>query len=235
MLRPTRRRQGGLESTRAPKFKLATPSSITPCDDGTAPVLGFLSGYQYARISEDLLIDSFTQSSVGSAVQSIAVTDRFDANNEFHAGHFGLRGDYRCGRLGVEVLARFAFGNMRQTVNIAGSTITTDANGGTSVRDSGLLAQASTNAGLHVQDAFSFMDETGIKLVFYPVERLKLSLGYTLMYWSSVVRPGDEIDTEVDGRLLTAIPPTDAVHPEFVFNPTAYIVQGLNFGAEFRF
>ena len=93
---------------------------------------GFQSGYQYARISEDLLIDSFTQSSVGNAVQSIAVTDLFDANNEFHGGHFGLRGDYRCGRFGVEMLARFAFGNMRQTMTIAGSTTSTDANGGTS-------------------------------------------------------------------------------------------------------
>jgi hypothetical protein len=196
---------------------------------------GFLAGYQYAHIDEDLLIDSFTQSSVGTAVQSIAVTDLFDANNEFHGGLFGFRGDYRYGRFGVELLARIAFGNMRQTINIAGSTTATDVNGGTSVRNSGLLAQASTNGGLHAQDEFSFMDEAGIRLAFYPVERLKLSVGYSLMHWSSVVRPGGEIDTLVDGRLLTASPPADATHPALVFDPTDYIVQGLNFGAEFRF
>ena len=196
---------------------------------------GFQSGYQFARISEDLLIDSFTQSSVGAAVQSIAVTDLFDANNEFHGGHFGFRGDYRCGRFGVEMQARLAFGNMRQTMTVAGSTISTDANGGTSERDSGLLAQASTNGGLHEQDDFSFMNEAGIKLAFYPVEQLKLSIGYSLMYWSSVVRPGGSINTSVDGRLLTASPPADATQPAFSFNPTDYVVQGLNFGAEFRF
>lgn len=196
---------------------------------------GFQAGYQYARIGEDVLIDSFTQSSVGERVQSIAVTDLFDANNEFHGGHFALRGDYRCGRFGLELLARFAFGNMRQTMNIAGSTTSKDVNGGTSVRDSGLLAQASTNGGLHEEDDFSFMDEAGVKLAFYPVERLKLSIGYSLMYWSSVVRPTGSIDTFVDGRLLTADPPTDAWRPAFAFHPTDYIVQGLNFGAEFRF
>lgn len=196
---------------------------------------GFQAGYQCARITEDLLIDSFTQSGVGNAVQSIAVTDWFDADNEFHGGHFALRGNYRCNRFGVEMLARFAFGNMRQTVTIAGSTISTDATGATSERDSGLLAQASTNGGRHVDDDFSFMNEAGIKLAFYPVEQLKLSIGYSLLYWSSVVRPGDHIDTSVDGRLLTALPPADATRPGFAFNPSDYIVQGLNFGAEFRF
>ncbi len=194
---------------------------------------GFQAGYQFARISEDLSLDSFTQ--IGGDIQSIAVMDLFDANNEFHGGHFALRGDYRCGRFGIEMLASFAFGNMRQTMAIAGSTTSTDANGGTSVRDSGLLAQASTNGGLHVQDDFCFMDEAGINLAFYPVERLKLSVGYSVMYWSSVVRPGNHIDTSVDGRLLTAMPAADATRPAFAFDPTDYIVQGLNFGAEFRF
>ncbi|NLF67684.1 MAG: BBP7 family outer membrane beta-barrel protein [Candidatus Anammoximicrobium sp.] len=193
---------------------------------------GFQAGYQFARINEDLVIDSFTRRDLGNnKFESYAVTDLFDANNEFHGGHFGLRGDYRCGRFGVEMLARFAFGNMRQTVNVAGATITTDVDGGTDERDYGLLAQASTNGGLHLQNDFSFMNEAGIKLAFYPVEHLKLSVGYSLLHWSSVVRPGGHLDTSVDG-----VPsPADATRPAFAFNPSDYIVQGLNFGAEFRF
>jgi hypothetical protein len=201
---------------------------------------GFLAGYQFARIDEDLVIESLTQfpqSGGGLFPQSISVTDVFDAQNEFQGGHFGLRGDYRCGQFGVELLGKFGFGNMRQSVLISGSTTSTDASGAISTRNSGLLAQASTNAGLHEQDKFSFMNEAGVKLAFYPVERLKLSVGYSLMYWSSVVRPGFEIDTAVDGRLLTTLPPTGATptHPAFWFDPTDYLVHGLNFGAEFRF
>ncbi len=197
---------------------------------------GLLAGYQYAEIDEDLFIESLTRSGgVTAAAQSIAVTDLFDAQNEFHGGMFGLRGDYRCGRVGVELLGRFGFGNMRQSILIAGSTTTTDASGQVSTRASGLLAQALTNGGLHEQDKFSYMNEAGVKLAFYPVERLKLSLGYSLMYWSSVLRPGQEIDTFVDGRLLTAVPPANATRPAFEFNPTDYLVHGLSFGAELQF
>lgn len=196
---------------------------------------GLVAGYQFARIDEDLFIESFTQSGVAPATQSIAVSDLFDAQNEFHGGLFGLRGDYRCGQFGVELLGRFGFGNMRQSILISGSTTSTDASGAISTRASGLLAQATTNGGLHEQDKFSFMNEAGVKLAFYPVERLKLSVGYSLMYWSSVVRPGLEIDTSIDGRLLTALPPANATRPAFAFDPTDYLVHGLNFGAELRF
>ena len=197
---------------------------------------GLLAGYQYAQIDEDLFIESVTQTGgTTAAVQSIAVSDLFDAQNEFHGGMFGLRGDYRCGQFGVELLGRFGFGNMRQSILIAGSTTSTDASGATSTRASGLLAQAATNGGLHEQDKFSFMNEAGVKLAFYPVQRLKLSVGYSLMYWSSVVRPGFEIDTAIDGRLLTALPPADATRPAFAFDPTDSLVHGLNFGAELQF
>ncbi len=197
---------------------------------------GLLAGYQYAQIDEDLFIESFTQSGgTTAAAPSIAVSDLFDARNEFHGGMFGLRGDYRCGQFGLELLGRFGFGNMRQSIQIAGSTTSTDASGATSTRASGLLAQAATNGGLHEQDKFSFMNEAGVKLAFYPVQRLKLSVGYSLMYWSSVVRPGFEIDTAIDGRLLTALPPADATRPAFAFDPTDYLVHGLNFGAELQF
>jgi len=198
--------------------------------------LGLLAGYQYASIDEDLLIESFTRTStLVAASESIAVSDLFAAQNEFHGGMFGLRGDYRFGQFGIELMGRFGFGNMRQSVRIAGSTTSVDASGQVSTRDSGLLAQSLTNAGLHEQDKFSYMNEAGLKLAFYPVEHLKLSIGYSLMYWSSVVRPGFEIDTSIDGRLLTTLPPTDATRPAFAFNPTDYLVHGLNLGAELQF
>lgn len=196
---------------------------------------GFLAGYQFAQIDEDLLIESFTQSGVTGGQQSIAVSDLFDAQNEFHGGLFGLRGDYRCGQFGIELLGRFGFGNMRQSILISGSTTSTDASGVISTRASGLLAQLATNSGLYEQDKFSFMNEAGVKLAFYPVEQLKLSVGYSMMYWSSVVRPGLEIDTSIDGRLLTAFPPSNATQPSFTFDPTDYLVQGLTFSAELRF
>ena len=193
-----------------------------------------LAGYQFGRINEDLIIDSFTQTvPVPPGLPSIAVTDFFRTTNEYHGGHFGLQGEYRFGCWSLELLAKFAFGTMRETVFIRGSTVV-DVGGPPDVRTRGLLAQP-TNGGQHVQDEFAFMEDIGIKLAYYPVERLKLSVGYSLMYWSSVVRPGEHIDLNVDGRWLTGAPPADATSPAFSFDTTGFYVHGLNLGVEYRF
>ena len=196
--------------------------------------LDLLCGYQFARVDEDLTISSLTQTQPAS-LPSIAVSDIFQTRNEFHGGHFGLQGEYRYGCWGLELLAKFAFGNMRERVFISGSTVTTDLQNNEDHRTSGMLAQATTNGGGHVQDDFAFMEDIGIKLAYYPLDRLKLSIGYSLMYWSSVVRPGDHIDLDVDARLLTANPPQDAIRPAFTFNSTGFHAHGLNLGVEYRF
>ena len=204
-------------------------------DGGTR--VDLLAGYQFGRINEDLIIDSFTQTvPVPPGLPSIAVTDFFRTTNEYHGGHFGLLGEYRFGRWSLELLAKFAFGTMRETVFIRGSTVVVDAAGGVDARAGGLLAHP-TNGGQHVQDEFAFMEDIGIKLAYYPVERLKLSLGYSLMYWSSVVRPGEHIDLDVDGRLLDGNPANDAAatSPVFSFDATGFYVHGVNLGAEYRF
>jgi len=205
--------------------------------DGSTRV-DLLAGYQFSRINEDLIIDSFTQTvPVPPGLPSIAVTDFFRTTNEYHGGHFGLQGEYRFGCWSLGLLAKFAFGTMRETVFIRGSTVVVDAVGGTDTRGGGLLAQP-TNGGQHVQDEFAFMEDIGIKLAYYPAERLKLSIGYSLMYWSSIVRPGEHIDLNVDGRLppgpgIVLDPP--AVSPAFSFDTTGFYVHGLNLGVEYRF
>ena len=194
----------------------------------------WLFGYQFARIDEDLEVSSATQT-VPDALSSIAVSDVFRTTNQYHAGHIGLKGEYRFGYWGLELLARFGFGNMRQQVVISGSTTARDDTG-TSTRASGLLAQG-TNSGTYVQNEFAFMEDVGVKLVYYPFDRLKLSVGYSLMYWTSVLRPGNTIDFGVDSRLLDNDPTNDslATRPAFVFNPEDFYVHGLTLGLECRF
>ena len=198
--------------------------------------LDLLVGYQFSRLDEDLAIDTFTLTDLDiGAFETVSVSDVFDTHNEYHAAHFGLQGEYRRCRWGLDVSTRFGFGNMRQRVTIRGASTFTDVTGDVDSRASGLLAQAATNSGVHSQDKFSFMNDTGIKLNYYARERLKLSIGYSLMYWSSVVRPGDHIDLGIDGDLLDPIPPDDATRPAFAFNPTDFSLHGLNLGIEFSF
>jgi hypothetical protein len=191
--------------------------------------LDFLFGYQMGRLNESLLIESnSTSTSSTTAISSLSVRDSFQTSNEFHGGHFGIHGRYQRGCWGLELMSKFGFGNMNQQANLSGATSPNRPN-------SGLLVQQGSNAGLHTRDTFSYMHDTGIKLFYHPAERIKLSVGYSLMFFSSVLRPGDQIDTTVDSRFFGPQPPADAVHPEFNFNSTHFYAHGLNLGLECRF
>jgi hypothetical protein len=184
--------------------------------------LDFLFGYQFGRLDESLVIETNTMDLFG-------VRDSFLTRNEFHGGHFGVQGQYRWGGWGLELAAKFGFGNMQQQAILSGST-------SNSTQNSGLLVQEETNAGTHQRDEFSYMHDTGLKLVYFPTKRVKLSLGYSLMFFSDVLRPGDQIDTAVDSRLFPAVPaPAGAARPAFQFDSNHFYAHGLNLGLECRF
>lgn len=204
-------------------------------------------GYQTSRVDEDLVIAGArfqgTEGDIRNPISGtrLAVSDIFSTKNEFHGGHFGLRQECRFGRWGLGVLTKFGFGTMRQTVFIQGSQTVDVFDSGAIVstvdRPSGLLAQNGFNAGEHKQDVFSFTEDIRVKLAYYPTERLRLSVGYSLLFWSSLAHPGDHIDLNVDDRLLDGDPANDAgaTRPRFSFNPTRFFIHGLTLGADYRF
>jgi hypothetical protein len=195
-----------------------------------------LYGYQFSRINEDLAISSFTT----AAPYTLSVTDKFATMNEFHGGHFGLLSELRRGPWGLELQTKFGLGNMHQTAVISGEQVATTS-GTPDTRSRGLLA-TTTNSGIHEQDDFCFMQDVGLKLAYRPTERLKLSFGYSMLFWSSVLRPGNVVDTRIDTRLLPPNPGQaspaltgNELYPAFSFNSKAMYLQGLNVGLECQF
>ncbi|MGI9428364.1 MAG: BBP7 family outer membrane beta-barrel protein, partial [Bythopirellula sp.] len=95
------------------------------------------------------------------------------------------------------------------------------------------------NIGVFERDEFSMIPEVGLTLGYNVTPRLKVTGGYSLLYWSNVVRPGDQIDLDVNANLLRrdGVPDPDTIvrddHPRFVFRQTDLWAQGLNFGAEY--
>jgi hypothetical protein len=59
------------------------------------------------------------------------------------------------------------------------------------------------------------------------------------MYWSSVVRPGDQIDTTINRTQLPSVfAPgmlVGAPRPGFQFHPTDFWAQGVSFGLELQY
>ncbi len=194
--------------------------------------LDFLLGYKFMRMDDRLRIreDLVTLDQV--IQQQFVVRDSFDANTEFHGVDLGMIYEFHRCRWSFELLTKIAIGNNRQRVDIDGNTDIT-LMGMTTPRVGGLLAQ-STNIGSYSNDQFSVIPEVGVTLGYRMNDKLKLSFGYTFIYWSNVVRAGEQIDFNVDARLLADPPPNDATRPRFAFQDTGFWAQGLNFGAELR-
>lgn len=199
-----------------------------------------LAGFRYLDLTERLdinenttILDPNTAANFGAG--TILVTDHFGVNNNFYGGQFGLRTEARFKRLIVGAVGKIAFGETRESVNIAGQTTisTTPA----TITPGGLLA-LSSNSGVFRRNAFAVVPEVGVTAGVKITERIIASIGYNYLFWSRVVRPGDQIDTSVNVNNVPTSTTFGAggVHrPTFTFQETTYWAQGLTFGLEFRY
>jgi hypothetical protein len=206
---------------------------VRGCDGRVDLVLG----YRFARLTDGLLIADAATSSGGSgsiapAGTTISTLDIFNTRNDFNGGDVGFATEWRRGRWGLETLLKLGIGDTQTQVVINGATGVT-SNGSTSVATGGLLALPS-NIGTHDSNQFSVMPELGLTLTCDVTEHLRARVGYTLLYWSNVARPGDQIDLNVD---TNQFPPPIATgeKPAFVLHTSDFWAQGVNLGLDYRF
>jgi hypothetical protein len=202
-----------------------------PCCVGRGNTrLDFLVGYRWTRLKEGLLISEFLEG-LGMD-QPGDVFDRFNTYNDFHGCDLGVQWQVRHNRWFLETLGRISLGNNRQTVDIMGTTVAPD---GTEL-EGGLLA-LETNIGRYTRDDFTMIPEIGVKLGCDLTPCLTFTAGYTLFYWGQVVRPGDQIDRDINPDYVPGPPdvgPEGPLRPAFAFNPTDFWAQGLNLGLDYR-
>jgi hypothetical protein len=187
-----------------------------------------LLGYRYLQLDESV---SVSENITGIApVGAFQINDRFRTMNQFNGFDMGIMYERCRGPWSIDLLAKLALGNTRQRVDISGSTVIDGVrqNGG------GLLAQQS-NIGSYSRDRFTILPELGGRVGYQLTHNLKLKLGYTLIFWSNVVRPGDQIDLGVNpNQLPPAVGNGLPARPEFIFRDSDYWVQGITFGGEFE-
>ena len=165
---------------------------------------------------------------------SFVIQDNFRTRNQFNGVEMGTLWQGRRGYWSLDALLRCSVGNIRQEVIVNGSTATTQ-NGTTTNANGGLYAQR-TNSGVFTREVLGVIPEFGANLGYQLTQRWRLNAGYTFIYWSNVVRPGDQIDQDVNPNLLPpeTVPFTGATRPRFTFNETDYWLQAVNLGAEYR-
>ncbi len=205
-----------------------------PCLDGCWTVQGY-GGFRSVGLKESLQIDESLVSLLPGAPGAIAVYDKFKTNNTFYGGQLGLDVEGRWGRWFVDVNGRLGVGDIHQEVQISGATTTTDATG-VHTLPGGLLAQGS-NMGNYSRDRFALVPELGVNFGYQLTDCVRLFVGYNLLYISSVVRPGDQIDRTVNTTQIPRFGGGGLVgpgRPEFNFRGTEFYAQGVNLGVEFR-
>ena len=146
-----------------------------------------------------------TATTAGTVPMTGILQDNFGVKNQFYGGQSGLVGEYHRGPWSVDGFVKVALGNTMQTVNVGGAQ-TLFVNGVPAASaNSGLLAQG-TNSGHFTNSVFSVVPEVGINLGWQATQHIKLYAGYNFLYWTNVLRAGDQVDTDAQ-RAESAGPP----------------------------
>lgn len=186
-----------------------------------------LFGYRYLQLDESLGVQETINGITPAG--TFRINDQFRTRNQFNGFDMGMAYRRSRGPWSLDLLAKLAIGNTRQTVDINGSTLVNGVDQGRG----GFLAQTS-NIGSYSRDRFTILPELGANVGYQLTHNLRLKAGYTMIFWSNVVRPGDQVDLDINPDLFppavgTGLP----ARPRFDFRDTDYWVQGMSFGGEF--
>jgi Putative beta barrel porin-7 (BBP7) len=195
----------------------------------------FLVGYRHFSMNESLNISEnlMPLGPGGIPATTILIADRFATSNNFNAPQVGVAGQWQFApRWSIWGSFRVATGVNDETVRIAGSSVL----GGT-VFNGGILALP-TNIGTHARDRFAVMPELNLKLAYDITPRLSLYAGYDFLYISNVVRPGRQVDLNVNLNQVPPNAPTPLVgsaSPAPIVRGESFWMQGVNFGVMYRY
>jgi len=199
------------------------------------PVWSIFGGFNYVRYDERLYISDFTRDLPLGTGSDFTFTDDFSTSNRLYAGLVGAQLDW-CFPDGVVTLfGKMSVGGVQQKLSIRGSTVETTGGITQIDGDQGLYAQP-TNVGDYAQWKVGLLPEFGINFGYNIHSRVRLSAGYTFMYFVNVIRPDDQIDTTVNVQPLFSPVVTSPFRPTVAdLNTTNVWIQYLNFGLRFVF
>ncbi len=216
----------------------------------TSPSLGAVSGlfgFRYLNFHEDLtLTDSFqlfqpqqfpdaSNTTTLPTNFSYTTADTIRTSNQFYGGQIGVDLDMYVGKFTIDLVAKAALGVMHETVNVFG--VNSNSQTGGVVMPGGLLSSAA-DQGNHTQDKIAFVPEINVKLGYLILPYLRFYVGYDCLYLSSVVRPGEQTGlstSTIQANVGGTNSQISVNQPGFRFKANDLVVNGINFGMEFRY
>jgi len=212
-----------------------------PCSGGDYRLYLF-AGPRYLNFEERIAITDEILPLAGAVpklgYQVLGVLDRYQALNQFLAGQVGAEMDWQWGAWSVEAKTRVGLGVDFATLNIIGIQAAVAPNGAVADLQGGLLALPS-NVGVHQKDRFAVVPEVTLDVGYQLTCCLRAFAGYNFLWASSVVRPGEQIDTTLNSTNIPTVavqtPAVTSTRPAILFHDTTYWAQGLTVGLEFRY
>jgi hypothetical protein len=197
-----------------------------------------LFGFRYLQFNERVDLAGQSQS-LGSTATFLGATlpagsnvltiDSFRANTSFYGGQLGAKVEARQGLFTVNVYGKGGVGANVETLRVDGNTVVS----GRGIAIGGVRALP-TNMGHFNNTDFSLFGETGIQLGVQATKHLSLRVGYNLLYWTDVLRPGNVISPTLT-RSQVPIDPTfnaraPATQPVIAFRSSDFLAHGLVVG-----
>lgn len=218
------------------------------CNEGG---LDFFIGFRYLRLQEKIRVrddmvpfttpSGLTFNGSANAVESpdtLTDEDTFRTNNNFFGGQLGAKARISPNPwISFDIFGKVAVGSTEEKYKSEGSTTWESTAFGDQFATGGVLVQP--NNSVHTKKwKFTWVPEIGADIVISPVDRFRFLVGYSFLWWSNVVRPGDQIDRNVNSGQI----PRDVAYytpaiqaPNDHLDQEAFWMQSVNFGIQFDF
>jgi Putative beta barrel porin-7 (BBP7) len=206
--------------------------------DGCWGHLDFIAGVRYLYLRERLVIQEDVTGLVGAgsaAGISRSLVDSFETQNRFYGAQVGAIFTKCHGPWTIDVTAKVAAGINRQSAEITGTLAPLSP--GTLPGRPGALLALESNIGLQKRETFAVVPEVALNVGYDVTSRLRVFAGASFLYWSSVARPGAQIDRTLDENLIPDFPPAPpagAIRPLNTVKSESFWATGFNVGILFR-
>ena len=193
-----------------------------------------LLGYRFYRYDESLGIVQ-TLNPLGPlfvAGTQIVSTDGFTTTNEFHGLDLGVRPSLMWGGLSLDLLAKVALGNLRQTVNIAGSQVITTPGAATVTQVGGVFALP-TNIGSYTRNELVAFPELGFGTSWHVTPNLTIRLGYSALLLNGIASASDQVNPLINPSRFPVVNMTTGPNqPAFNLRRSDTWIQSITLGVQ---
>jgi hypothetical protein len=204
--------------------------------------LTMFGGFRWLRLKEKYQVTTNSPYLPPVPAGTWTTTDIFDASNKFYGGQIGARGNWRQGDWMASGAVQVALGGMVQDVSVQGSLLTDDFHSvGVAQTFPGGYFALPTNIGNYSRTVFAAVPELRLNVGYFFTPKISLSVGYDVLYASSVARPGNQINHNINpsqGVSYTGDPHAilaGAAQPTFNFNSSSFWAQAVSATLHIRY